>query len=142
TAITDTFLLVVKPLSQRPFTRLLMRLPPLFPCPLPLPLPHHRLQAFQHSLSLPQPIRAIFFFQAADCIRHRNVTGVQTCALPISPLSLRALRYAILTHSMSRIEWVRIAYRSARRDRGVPRSRRSSSMSNGSGPSAPSSRPA
>src|SRR6266513_2104874 len=25
-----------------------------------------------------------FFFQAEDCIRGRNVTGVQTCALPIS----------------------------------------------------------
>src|SRR5207249_7690391 len=28
----------------------------------------------------------IFFFQAEDGIRDRNVTGVQTCALPISPL--------------------------------------------------------
>src|SRR5699024_11792340 len=27
-----------------------------------------------------------FFFQAEDRIRHRNVTGVQTCALPISEL--------------------------------------------------------
>src|SRR5207249_8343849 len=26
-----------------------------------------------------------FFFQAEDGIRYRNVTGVQTCALPISP---------------------------------------------------------
>src|SRR5207249_6729547 len=26
----------------------------------------------------------IFFFQAEDVIRDRNVTGVQTCALPIS----------------------------------------------------------
>src|SRR5207249_6613574 len=26
-----------------------------------------------------------FFFQAEDGIRHRNVTGVQTCALPIYP---------------------------------------------------------
>src|SRR5699024_11963692 len=26
-----------------------------------------------------------FFFQAEDGIRVRNVTGVQTCALPISP---------------------------------------------------------
>src|SRR5207249_11861639 len=31
-----------------------------------------------------------FFFQAEDGIRDRNVTGVQTCALPIS--SRRALR--------------------------------------------------
>src|SRR5699024_10536506 len=29
-----------------------------------------------------------FFFQAEDGIRDRNVTGVQTCALPICPLSL------------------------------------------------------
>src|SRR5699024_12039789 len=27
-----------------------------------------------------------FFFQAADGIRDRNVTGVQTCALPISEI--------------------------------------------------------
>src|SRR5699024_11462194 len=30
-----------------------------------------------------------FFFQAEDGIRDRNVTGVQTCALPISPTSPR-----------------------------------------------------
>src|SRR5699024_12010972 len=29
-------------------------------------------------------VRAFFFFQAEDGIRARNVTGVQTCALPIS----------------------------------------------------------
>src|SRR5207249_8924357 len=29
-----------------------------------------------------------FFFQAEDGIRDRNVTGVQTCALPISQTSL------------------------------------------------------
>src|SRR5699024_12207695 len=29
----------------------------------------------------------IFFFQAQDGIRDRNVTGVQTCALPIWPIS-------------------------------------------------------
>ena len=28
----------------------------------------------------------VFFFQAEDGIRDRNVTGVQTCALPIWPL--------------------------------------------------------
>src|SRR5260370_22056302 len=31
----------------------------------------------------------IFFFQAEDGIRDSSVTGVQTCALPISSLSLR-----------------------------------------------------
>src|SRR5699024_11980285 len=30
------------------------------------------------------PSRVFFFFQAEDGIRDRNVTGVQTCALPIS----------------------------------------------------------
>src|SRR5699024_6245865 len=30
-----------------------------------------------------------FFFQAEDGIRDRNVTGVQTCALPISPMTAR-----------------------------------------------------
>src|SRR5207248_7686238 len=32
-----------------------------------------------------------FFFQAEDGIRDRTVTGVQTCALPISPLAHLAL---------------------------------------------------
>src|SRR5699024_12025005 len=31
--------------------------------------------------------RVFFFFQAEDGIRDRNVTGVQTCALPISSKS-------------------------------------------------------
>src|SRR5438067_13398446 len=31
----------------------------------------------------------VFFFQAEDGIRDRNVTGVQTCALPISVRELR-----------------------------------------------------
>src|SRR5437667_8504426 len=30
-----------------------------------------------------------FFFQAEDCIRDRDVTGVQTCALPISATGIR-----------------------------------------------------
>src|SRR5699024_11283518 len=37
-------------------------------------------------------VRVFFFFQAEDGIRDRNVTGVQTCALPISrcgPASVR-----------------------------------------------------
>src|SRR6266542_5440273 len=29
--------------------------------------------------------RLLFFFRAEDGIRHATVTGVQTCALPISP---------------------------------------------------------
>src|SRR5699024_11847471 len=39
-----------------------------------------RISLHYFSLSL------FFFFQAEDGIRDRNVTGVQTCALPISPL--------------------------------------------------------
>src|SRR5688500_20147552 len=35
---------------------------------------------------------ACFFFQAEDGIRDYKVTGVQTCALPISDLSRLALR--------------------------------------------------
>src|SRR2546430_12809128 len=31
-------------------------------------------------------LRVFFFFQAEDGIRDLTVTGVQTCALPISPL--------------------------------------------------------
>src|SRR5699024_11392228 len=33
---------------------------------------------------LPSVMISFFFFQAEDGIRDRNVTGVQTCALPIS----------------------------------------------------------
>src|SRR6266496_5117487 len=33
-----------------------------------------------------EPSRLFFFFQAEDGIRDLYVTGVQTCALPISPL--------------------------------------------------------
>src|SRR5699024_11915757 len=43
-------------------------------------------------------VHIFFFFQAEDGIRDRNVTGVQTCALPISAIytcaSLRTLRWA------------------------------------------------
>src|SRR5699024_5173996 len=38
-----------------------------------------------------------FFFQAEDGIRYRNVTGVQTCALPIYGVMLDASRNAVLT---------------------------------------------
>src|SRR5699024_12196551 len=33
-----------------------------------------------------------FFFQAEDGIRDRNVTGVQTCALPILPLPVTSVK--------------------------------------------------
>src|SRR5437762_12768722 len=35
-------------------------------------------------------LMSFFFFQAEDGIRDTSVTGVQTCALPIFPLSLLA----------------------------------------------------
>src|SRR5256885_11741458 len=35
-----------------------------------------------------------FFFQAEDGIRDYKVTGVQTCALPISPLARAARQFA------------------------------------------------
>src|SRR5437667_7478426 len=49
-----------------------------------------------------------FFFQAEDGIRDRDVTGVQTCALPISPGRLAAAR----------------SPRAWRRTRALPRRRR------------------
>src|SRR5207249_8773250 len=66
--------------------------------------------------ALSHPFRfatARFFFQAEDGIRDRNVTGVQTCALPISvPRAARAVlctgdgdqRDALLTIAFRRIE--------------------------------------
>src|SRR5438445_10960175 len=36
------------------------------------------------SALMPLPVEGIFFFQAEDGIRDIGVTGVQTCALPIS----------------------------------------------------------
>src|SRR5438309_12112931 len=48
----------------------------------------------------------IFFFQAEDGIRDGTVTGVQTCALPISPFRLMKLRtwvscpWKLLTHAV------------------------------------------
>src|SRR5436305_3580456 len=35
-----------------------------------------------------------FFFQAEDGIRDADVTGVQTCALPISDISISTMRYS------------------------------------------------
>src|SRR5699024_12031502 len=43
-----------------------------------------------------------FFFQAEDGIRYRNVTGVQTCALPIS---LPANRPGALHQVLSAFAW-------------------------------------
>src|SRR5207249_7506865 len=46
---------------------------------------------------------AVFFFQAEDGIRDRNVTGVQTCALPIS-ISGTSSSNSVLISSGSRRE--------------------------------------
>src|SRR5256885_3617989 len=43
--------------------------------------------------------RYIFFFQAEDGIRDYKVTGVQTCALPISRVRLRRASLAPLQHA-------------------------------------------
>src|SRR5207249_1012875 len=40
-------------------------------------------------------VLVLFFFQAEDGIRDRNVTGVQTCALPISPARCAAPTVAV-----------------------------------------------
>src|SRR5437868_15161214 len=55
-----------------------------------------------------------FFFQAEDGIRDRNVTGVQTCALPICSASFRRAGPGSLRARERRAL--------ARRGRGTPRS--------------------
>src|SRR5207249_5442274 len=55
-------------------------------------------------------ISVYFFFQAEDGIRDRNVTGVQTCALPISPYSREFIvrfRAAQLARMRRRTAWVK-----------------------------------
>src|SRR5207247_7209343 len=55
-----------------------------------------------------------FFFQAEDGIRDPLVTGVQTCALPISPVARRRLailsfisaaRVSVISSSNSSAQW-------------------------------------
>src|SRR5699024_12005509 len=49
-----------------------------------------------------EPYVSLFFFQAEDGIRDRNVTGVQTCALPISIPSLESdLLFGLPRHRCS-----------------------------------------
>src|SRR5699024_11822730 len=45
-----------------------------------------------------------FFFQAEDGIRDRNVTGVQTCALPISSAEAKLGQYEQAIEQMKRAE--------------------------------------
>src|SRR5699024_11473734 len=56
--------------------------------------------------------RLLFFFQAEDGIRDRNVTGVQTCALPISDCVTQMLRSL---GARNRVEAALLAYRSEER---------------------------
>src|SRR5437868_8531803 len=56
----------------------------------------------------------LFFFQAEDGIRDRNVTGVQTCALPISPLSIPAVterdRAALAVAAQVGADWLALSF--------------------------------
>src|SRR2546430_7432563 len=45
--------------------------------------------------------RDFLFFQAEDCIRYLTVTGVQTCALPISPRAETQVRGTSLSGSVA-----------------------------------------
>src|SRR5690606_40020494 len=65
-----------------------------------------------------------FFFQAEDGIRDFHVTGVQTCALPIScPLSISATTCASSTRCSTNSGWK--GFRSATSERAVSISGRS-----------------
>src|SRR2546426_9139088 len=44
-----------------------------------------------------------FFFQAEDGIRDYKVTGVQTCALPISVVSVTTAKPEVITKAVDRI---------------------------------------
>src|SRR5699024_12228206 len=46
------------------------------------------------------PLCSLSFFQAEDGIRDRNVTGVQTCALPISDVQRREDFVGAFTHEL------------------------------------------
>src|SRR5439155_6115563 len=68
------------------------------------------------------PLALFFFFQAEDGIRDGHVTGVQTCALPIS--SPRTERYPVRGDAGDRSRRARPpAPPRAPRSRGVPRAR-------------------
>src|SRR5699024_12735494 len=43
----------------------------------------------------------LFFFQAEDGIRDRNVTGVKTCALPISPIQNASKRRIVMKRTLA-----------------------------------------
>src|SRR5256886_11771261 len=63
-----------------------------------------------------------FFFQAEDGIRDLTVTGVQTCALPISSLTIRLSKY--LPDALVRCYDSPMAQHSDRRGGSAPSARR------------------
>src|SRR5215813_12916079 len=71
-----------------------------------------------------QPLR--LFFQAEDGIRGADVTGVQTCALPIWARALRRPRWAIPnTTSSAPPRWARVTTSSRSEERRVGKECRS-----------------
>src|SRR5205807_7886302 len=68
-------------------------------------------------IMLSQVVAALFFFfQAEDGIRDYKVTGVQTCALPISSISSHLVRPV---HEGDTVRWWRQARAAARGARGT-----------------------
>src|SRR5690554_796125 len=53
------------------------------------------IQAQEKLASVETTLAEIFFFQAEDGIRVADVTGVQTCALPISFQKMKVLRWSV-----------------------------------------------
>src|SRR2546426_12833959 len=62
-----------------------------------------------------------FFFQAEDGIRDYKVTGVQTCALPISPVPREAQRAAPVRPAVQRVAWPGLPAAGRRVGRGEAR---------------------
>src|SRR5207249_5369404 len=76
-----------------------------------------------------------FFFQAEDGIRDRNVTGVQTCALPISQLVVVAQLVAVVSEQVGDVErhqrGSRIRARAGRIEDSVWKRRRGNAVDDG-----------
>src|SRR5215813_2098757 len=66
---------------------------------------HQRIRDGQVSVTL-VTVPTLFFFQAEDGIRDADVTGVQTCALPIFPREVKgASRFVIQKHAARRLHY-------------------------------------
>src|SRR5438094_5252760 len=63
-------------------------------------------------------LTCFFFFQAEDGIRDRTVTGVQTCALPISASTARIPSAARRRGSSCTSSWATSSDRTPRADEG------------------------